>query len=241
MGEINLSNSKARDAVVATHSVRIPMKVRWLDEQGRQASTSRLLKASMDRDIRALEQQAGGLDKVAAALLAGDPELDIERYGRFLKETSRVYVDPEGKVVRKVLQYEIVRNPDGSEKERRLKKSPAPNTATEIPLKWSGKLLKKAEVYNRYVFSGKLQIVHVNGLTYDFLFGIARELEEKESLMLVGAGPKSNQPLIFQRGGTPYRGFLEGRTRGDHYLLVMHLSNMELKAPPREPGGGDTA
>ena len=53
------------------------------------------------------------------------------------------------------------------------------------------------------MFSGKLQVVHINGLTYDFLFEMARELEQKDSLLLVGAGAKSNQPLVFQRGGTP--------------------------------------
>jgi hypothetical protein len=240
MGEINLSNSKNRDAVVATHSVRIPMKVRWIDEEGRQATTARLLKASLDRDVGVLEKKAGGLDKVAAALIAGDPEVDVERYGKFLQGTSRVYVDPDGKIVRKVILQEVIRNPDGTERERRAKKVPAPNTATEVPLKWSGKLMKKKEVYNKFVFAGKMQIVHVNGLTYDFLFGIAKELEEKDSLMLMGAGPKSAQPLVFQRGGTPYRGFLEGRTQGEKYMLVMHLSNMELKGVGEDKeGSGD--
>jgi hypothetical protein len=231
MGEINLSNSKNRDAVLATHSVRIPMKVRWVDEEGRQASTARILKASHDRDAAALEKTAGGMDKIAQALIAGDPEIDIERYGKFLKDTSRVYVDPDGKIVRKVILQEVIRNPDGTERERRPKKITAPNTATETPLKWSGKLMKKGEVYNKFVFVSKIQVQHVNGLTYDFLFNIAKELEEKDSLMLVGAGPKSNQPLIFQRGGTPYRGFLEGRTQGEKYMLILHLSNMELKKP----------
>ena len=50
--------------------------------------------------------------------------------------------------------------------------------------------------------------------------------------MLVGAGPKSNQPLIFQRNGSAYRGFLEGRTQGDKYCLLLHLSNLELKGVP---------
>ena len=76
MGEINLSNSKNRDAVVATHSVRIPLKVRWVDEQGRQASTARLLKASLDKDIAAL-QKADYEEKLAAL-------------------TGRVYVAPRG-------------------------------------------------------------------------------------------------------------------------------------------------
>jgi hypothetical protein len=76
-----------------------------------------------------------------------------------------------------------------------------------------------------------MQLHHINGLTYDFLYGMARELEGKNCLMLVGAGPKSNQPLILRRGSTPYRGFLEGRTQGDKYCLILHFSNMELKAP----------
>ena len=59
----------------------------------------------------------------------------------------------------------------------------------------------------------------------------AKELEEKNSLLLLGAGPKSNQPLIIRRGGSPYRGFLEGRTQGDKYALVLHFSDLELKAP----------
>jgi hypothetical protein len=50
-------------------------------------------------------------------------------------------------------------------------------------------------------------------------------------LLLLGGGPKANQPLVFRRGSLPYRGFLEGRTRGAEYCLLLHLSNIELKAP----------
>jgi hypothetical protein len=54
--------------------------------------------------------------------------------------------------------------------------------------------------------------------------------------MLVGAGPKGNQPLVLTRGGQQYRGFLEGRTQGEKYCLILHLSNMELKAAPKQEG-----
>jgi hypothetical protein len=60
---------------------------------------------------------------------------------------------------------------------------------------------------------------------------MAKELEQRNSLMLLGAGPKSNQPLVMRRGGTPYRGFLEGRTEGEKYCLLLHFSNLELKLP----------
>ena len=233
MGSINLSNSKGRDAVVATVAVKRARKVRYLDGQQRQAQSVRVLKSTIDCDIDALQKQAGGLEKVADRLIQSDADVDVEKFGQFLKQTSRIFIDPAGGVVHKIKQFEVVRNPDGSERERRPRKVAQPNTATELPLKWSGKLMKKAEVFNRFVFSGKQQVVHVNGLTYDFLFGIAKELEEQDSLMLVGAGAKGTSPLVFTRGGQQYRGFLEGRTQGEKYLLVLHLSNMELKAPPK--------
>jgi len=161
----------------------------------------------------------------------------MEIFGAMMRETSRVFVDADGKIVHKVKQFEVIRNPDGTERERRPRKVARPNTNEETPLKWSGKLMKKSEVYNRFVFAAKRQIVHVNGLTYDFLFNMAKELEASQSLMLIGAGPKGNQPLVLTRGGQQYRGFLEGRTQGDKYCLILHLSNMELKAaaPQQSP------
>ena len=231
MPSINLSNSKGRDAVVGAQAVQKPLKVRWLDEQGRQAQTARIMKGDLAHDLAALEAQAGGRDKIAQALVDGDPEIDLERHGSLLRETSRVFIDPDGKIVRRIKQFEVIRNPDGSERERRPRKVARPNTAEELPLKWTGKLMKKAEAYNKFVFAAKRQIVHVNGLTYDFLFGMAKELHDAQSMMLLGAGPKGSQPLVLTKGGQQYRGFLEGRIDGDKYCLILHLSNMELKAP----------
>jgi hypothetical protein len=230
VGEINLSNSNGRDAVVVANSVNVRQAVRWVDEEGRQASPIRVLKAPRNRDVDQAAQKED-LARVSQSLIEGDPEIDFENTGRFLKETSRVFVDPEGKVVHRVQRWEIIRNPDGTERSRQLKPVVVPNLAGEVPLKWSGVFIKKADAVRRFVIINKLQLVHINGLTYDFLFGMAKELEAKNSVMLVGGGPKSNQPLILQRGGAPYRGFLEGRTSGEEYCLILHLSNMELKAP----------
>jgi len=231
MPEISLSNSKGRDAQVMAESVLVPVRVRWVDAEDRQANSTRILKGTIDRDLDALLAKEGSLDKVAEALIAGDPEVDLEITGSILRDTSRVYVNSERKAVFAVTQNEIVRNPDGTEKLRRPKKIQVPNVTPEQPLLWSGRLLSKRDVFNKFVMVAKLQVVHINGLTYDFLYGIAKELEQKNSLLSVGAGPKSNQPLILRRGALPYRGFLEGRTRGDEYCLLLHLSNIELKAP----------
>ncbi|HEY2910143.1 MAG TPA: hypothetical protein VGI99_07850 [Gemmataceae bacterium] len=231
MPDISLTNNLGRDANVLAESVRIPVKVRWVDDQNRQAASSRLLKGTIDRDLDALLEKAGSLEKVGEALIDSDPEIDLEAAGSFLRDTSRVYFNTDRKTVFSITQLEIVRNPDGSEKARRPKKPPTPNVGAEQPLLWSGKFLPKSGVYNKFVMAGKMQLFHINGLTYDFLFGIAKELEAKNSLMLMGAGPKANQPIVLRRGSVPYRGFLEGRTKGDEYCLLLHLSNMELKAP----------
>ena len=231
MPEINLTDERGRDAVVAAESVNSPLEYRWVDEEGAQVGTRKILRATMAEDPEALVEKAGGLDELASELVEGDPELDVESFGRFLTETSRVYIDPKREIVHHIAHWEVVHDPDGNETERRPKKMAEPNVATEVPLSWSGKLLKKSDACRRFVFSGKMQIQHINGLTYDFLFDMAKTLAEKDSLMLLGGGKKGNEPLMFRRGGLSYRGFLEGRVDGERYALILHLSNLELKRP----------
>ncbi len=231
MPEINISNSAGRDAVVNMETVHSPQRVRWLDDQGRQANSIRVLKSTIDRDLDALLEQQGELSNVGQALIDGDPEVDLETVGHFLQNTSRVFIDKQRKIVHKVQQFEIVRNPDGSERERRPREMTMQNVSGDIPLLWTGRLIDKERACRKFVFSTKLQLMHINGLTYDFLYAMAKQLHEKNSMMLLGGGPKSNQPLVLRRGGTPYRGFLEGRIDGDRYCLLLHLSNLELKTP----------
>src|SRR5438270_11874272 len=87
MPEISLSNSQGRDAQVVAESVRITVKVRWVDDQNRQSSSSRLLKGTIDRDYEALLEKAGAPDKVADLIIAGDPEINLEAAGSYLRDT----------------------------------------------------------------------------------------------------------------------------------------------------------
>jgi hypothetical protein len=232
MPEINLTDNRGRDARVATGSVSTTIAYRWIDDEGSQPENRKILRATVAQDESTLAARAGGdLDALGQILIEGDPEVDVEQFGRFLSDTSRVYVDPDNSIVHHISHWEIVRDPEGYEKERRIKKPAEPNVANEIPLKWTGKLMKKGDAIRRFVFSGKMQIQHVNGLTYDFLHSMAKELASSDSLLLVGGGPKGAEPLTFRRGGLSYRGFLEGRVDGPRYALILHLSNQELKAP----------
>lgn len=227
---INISNEKQRDAVVAMEGVRPKRDVRFVDENLNPVYTRRLLKTDVVHDLAGLMKKLPTLEDVSEALVDSDPEVDLESFGMFLTETSRVYVGENG-IVHSVEEFEVVLNPDGTERERRPRKKEPQNINTDVPLKWTGKFIKKSEAVKRFVFTSKKQLAHINGLTFDFLFDIAKKLHDEDSLLLVRAGENRDRPLVMNRGGKAYNAFLEGRVKGDSYCLILHLSNMELKKP----------
>ena len=235
MANINLTDPRKRDAVVKAESISPRSRVRYIGPKGGASYTRKVLKATVDHDYDSLSAQAkDNPEKLAQMLIDSDPEVDKEMFGRFLWNVSRVYINQNEEVTYRIQQNEIIYTPDGKFKERRQRVRAEANVDSDIPLSWTGKKIAKAEAIRRYVFSSKLQIVHINGLTYDFLYGMAKELHEMDSLMLLGGGKKGKDPLVFRRGSTAYRGFLEGRIKDDSYILLLHLSNAELKSPSGE-------
>ena len=105
------------------------------------------------------------------------------------------------------------------------------NLVPDVPPVWSGKLLPCCEAVHRFAFTRAFQVRHTNALEYDFLFGLAAYLEQRDSLVLVGSGPRGVGPLIPERNAAPMKGLLAGRTRGDAYRLVLYLASFELRAP----------
>ena len=227
---INISNPKGRDAVVALEGVIPKRSVRYVDEKGKPVTTRKLLKTDVTHDLPELLKKKKKIEKVADALIKDDPEIDLEQFGMYLADTSRVYVTKAG-IVHLVEEFEVIMNPDGTVRDRRPRKKLPQNLNAEFPIRWTGKYIKKEEAVKKFVFTNKKQLVHVNGLTYDFLYDMAKELDKKKSLLLIRGGEKGNEPLVMNRGGKPYNAFLEGRVKKDSYLLIMHLSNMELKKP----------
>ncbi len=201
MAEINLTDSRDRDARVNAESVTISSEYRWIDEEDLQVNSKKILRSVLGNDIGTLEKEQGDLDKVAEALISEDPEIDVETYGRFLSETSRAYLNPDNEIIHHLSRQEVIFTPDGKERERKQLEIEEPNLAGEVPLQWSGKKMPKEECIRKFVFSGKMQIQHINGLIYDFLFQMAKELSETNSLMILGGGAKDMKHLIFRRGG----------------------------------------
>lgn len=230
MANINLTDSRKRDAVIKAESVSARKQVRYIGPKGGASYTRKVLKVTVDHDYDNLIEIADkDNEKLAQLLIESDIEADKEIFGRFLWNVSRVYINEDEEVTYRIQQNEVIYTPDGKFKERRQRERAEANVDSDIPLSWTGKKIDKNTAIRRYVFSSKLQIVHINGLTYDFLYGMAKELHDMDSLMLLGGGKKGKDPLVFRRGSTAYRGFLEGRIKGESYILLLHLSNAELK------------
>ncbi len=226
---INLSDSKGRNAEVVFKSVQKQPLVKTVTAEGKPTQTARVLKATVENSYESLLKLHGNDDAIAQALISADPELNINLAGMLVNETSKVYINTDLKPVFKIHKTEAVHLPDGSLKEERTPKETIANILADFPIKPVGKYLPKNEVYSKLVFSKKYQISHVNGLTFDFLLEIAKDLHDQQALMMLAGGEKSNEPLVFQDGGKTYRAFLEGRIKDNGYVLLMHLSNLELK------------
>jgi hypothetical protein len=122
---INISNAKNRDAVVALEGLMPKRDVRYLDPEGRAVATRKLLKSDVTRDLDQLMKKRKKLESVSKALVKDDPEIDIEHFGMFLADTSRVYVSQRG-IVHVVEEFEVLKNPDGTVREKRQHRFPAP-------------------------------------------------------------------------------------------------------------------
>jgi len=229
MRKLNISNEKKRDAQVGFEG-RIPKsKIQQVLPDNRSRTNVRFLKSNMETDLDQLISTHGSLADLVEVMISSDPEVDIEQTGKIVTNTRKIYLGSDNRIVYNLTEQEIVFESDGTEKERRDFVSSQANISADFPLRWTGKMLPKNKAAKMFVFSRKYQIRHVNGLTFDFLYDMARQLDESNTMMLIGGGEKGNEPLIFSTGGVSYRGFLEGRIQDETYCLILHLSNLELK------------
>lgn len=230
MKAIHLANAARRDAQVAIDRNIVKGGLRSVLPDGQEKTARRLVKNTLLTEWDALLERYGGeREALERALVASDPEVEVETAGRYLARTRRVYVSQQNAVVYRLNLYQVVHGADGGELERRDINKVPPNIDAEQPLVWTGRKFRKADAVRRFVFSRSYQLRHINGVTFDFLFNMAKELHGSRSLMLIGGGSKGAQPVILARGGQPYRAFLEGRVDGGCYALILHLSDIELK------------
>lgn len=230
MRTIKLANEKKRDAQVGYEVTKEKSDISMIHPDGMGCENIRVLKSTIDNEPEDLLRQYGSPTEVGNAILEGDPEIDYENAGKFIRGVKKVYINNEGKIAYRINRKIIVYNADGTQKEEKEYSTTTSNINMDLSsINWSGRMIPKDKAIRMFVFTRSYQVKHVNGLTFDFLYDMAKELYEKKALMLIGSGPKGAGPLVFSDGGTPYRAFLEGRIDGDKYCLILHLSNMELK------------
>ncbi len=238
MRKVHLTNAAGRDATVDFVGLKVASSPR-LGLPDRHISFKRYVAAATEGLHTALAGRLG--ESYGDALIDGDPEVDLEQVGRTIGETTQVYLSSEGEVLHAPPEIvEVIFGPKGDERERREPLDVLPNVNEELPVRWSGTRMPRADLARRVVISRSVQIRHFDGLTYDYLHGMAKELDEAQEVVLLGAGTKGRKPLIFQTNGTPFRGFLEGRVDGERYILLLHLSNMELRSPQSIANDEDT-
>ena len=233
MRKLHLMNKENRDATVAISSLKYE-KPFEMGIPNKELKFKRYLSATQENLHKNLASLYG--DNYSSKLIEEDPEIDIETIGKFISGSDVVYLSSKGELLYSPPKtVEGIIAPDGTEKERRSPEDIPGNVDDELPVRWTGKKMPKSKVAVKFAFKRTIQIKHVDGLTYDYLFDMAKELQDEDVMVLVGAGQKGNEPLIFQANGMPYRGFLEGRVDGKKYQLLLHLSNMELKRISKEP------
>jgi|TARA_B110000967_G_C18808481_1_gene522310 hypothetical protein len=233
MRKLHLMNKENRDATVAISSLKYE-KPFEMGIPNKELKFKRYLSATQENLDKNLASLYG--DNYSSKLIEEDPEIDIEAIGKFISGSDVVYLSSKGELLYSPPKtVEVIIAPDGTEKERRSPEDIPGNVDDELPVRWTGKKMPKSKVAVKFAFKRTIQIKHVDGLTYDYLFDMAKELQDEDVMVLVGAGQKGNEPLIFQANGMPYRGFLEGRVDGKKYQLLLHLSNMELKRISSEP------
>lgn len=224
---INITNEKQRDAKVALEPFPRRQRTKLVMSDGREKRSVQFVKTCAA--MSTLLAKYGSLDALGDALIKSDPEIDIETTGRFLRKTVKLYVHTNGEAAYKFTLMQAVFDKDGNETGVHDLSKQAANIAADIPIRWTGKEIPKTEALRRFAFTRNYQLRHTSGLSYDFLFDMAKQLHERNTLLLVGGGSQGKTPIVLSLGGTPYRGFLEGRISGASYCLILHLSNMELK------------
>jgi hypothetical protein len=227
--KIWLCDHRGRNAIVVLVPRRHATPLGYRDANGAQVRFCRCIKSTTIFD--SLLHQHGNSEVLAQALVDGDPELDLEVAGRETGACDRVYVDQNSKPLYSARMLEVVCDRDGLEIQRRPMEVVSANLVPERAPVWSGKLLSRRKANGRVAFTRAYQVRHGNALEYDFLYGLAAHLEERDSLVLVGSGPRGIGPLIPERNAYPMKGFLGGQTRGKAYRLVLYMAAFELRKP----------
>lgn len=225
--EIHIANEKNRDANVRFVSLLKESDPTYSYKNKSIKNKRILINSSETNDDYLINKFK---DKLNQEIIKNDVDIDIEYAGKFIGDIDRILFNSKSEILYTPPKIkEILYNSKGDEIKKQDPQEITPNVRDDTPpLKWTGKFFKRQDVLKKFVITKSIQLKHVDGLTYEFLYDMAKTLDAKQSMILLGGG-KGKDPLIFQTNGSPYRGFLDGRINKKQYQLILRLSNMELK------------
>ena len=226
---IRLSDHRGRDATVLLVPVGENTKRLHQDLEGKPVTNTRRIRATQRNSTEGLLARYPDPDELSRALIDENPDIDIEMTGRATGQCDSVHIDGDGKVLYAPSILEVRYGADRIEQERRPLTVRPSNLLS--PPAWSGTLLPHSDVLRTYALTRAYQVIHSNALEFDFLFGMAACLDERKGMAQVGSGRRGNGPLILERIGPKYRGFLDGKVQGDAMRLVLYLAAFELAMP----------
>ena len=230
---LKIEDSNKIDAEITFKSIRRGNEIHMALETGEKPVNKRIIKLSKETSVDFLIGKEHPSDddysEFSDRLIKKDDEIDFKLFGKFIDKVDKIYTNKNLDPVYNVNISEQILDTKGELVEEKDKVFSKSNINGESIVKWTGKYIPKKKLYNKVVLSSKYQIKHINGLTFDFLFKIAKDLHEKDSFMMLGGG-KGNEPLVLNDGGRPYRAFLEGKIKDQSYVLIIHLSNQEYKS-----------
>jgi hypothetical protein len=164
-------------------------------------------------------------------LISLDTEVNLSSLGKFTDNATRAYLDSKGGAEGNFQKVQVKQAPNGTELSRKvLQGKAACNINQDVNPVSTIKDVPYTAFISKYTIRRTYQLAHTDGVSFGFLYDLARRLHETKSVALLGYGPK-RAPLIFVEGGTPYRCALFGEIVGDTYKLLILISGQELKTP----------
>lgn len=196
------------------------------------SNKKRIVKTTLKTDERVLLKQFDyDKSKLGQSLIENDIDIDFYEEGMEINHLKQVYLSDKTEITNAVLYKEYVYNEEGELIEKKDFEKNESNIQDEnFPIRMSGLTVPIYEAMRRYIFNHHYQLIHINGLTYDFLYNIAKRLDESKCLMYVGGGKNGKDPIVLTNGGKRYQAFLSGRVNSEEeYKLCLHFTNIDLE------------
>lgn len=226
---ISIGDGRGKNAMVGI----APFYRKIEKEETSTAISHRIVKTTLKTSISALEEKSQHeVDQLFENLIKGDPEIDLKEEGRFTGKLHYTWANEKNELVSDVRFKEEIFYSDGNLREQRAFNTSEANIQNEtLPIRWTGVTISVYEAMRRYIFTHTYQLFHTNGLTYSFLFELAKQLHEKNEMMFIGGGAGGSDPIVLMKGGKKYRGFMSGEIAYDNtsYQLLIHLTDIDLE------------